>query len=121
MFKVLAAGLLAAGMMFAVDFSIGIRIGPPPAPRVVRVRPAAPGPGFFWVDGYWYVVSNRYRWHEGYWTRPPYEGAVWVAPRHDGERWFEGHWAGPRGEFGHDHRWDRDRDRDYGRHHEDRR
>jgi hypothetical protein len=41
---------------------------------VVAVHPAAPGPGFTWVDGYWYPVGGHYRWHEGYWTRPPYEG-----------------------------------------------
>ena len=75
--------------------------------------PPAPGSDFFWVDGYWYPVGNRYRWHERYWTRPPYGGARWIAPRHDGERFFDGHWEGDRGRFEHDHRWDRDRDRDW--------
>jgi hypothetical protein len=36
-------------------------------------------------------------------------------PRHDGQRFFEGHWEGPRGHYDHDHRWDRDRDRDFRR------
>lgn len=119
--KLLVLALLLGSSLFAVDFSVGIRIGAPPPPRVIRVRPVEPGPGYVWVEGYWYPVRNQYRWHEGYWTRPPYEGAYWVAPRHDGERFFEGHWAGARGDFGHDHRWDRDHDRDFERHHEGRR
>ena len=114
--KLLALAVLVAGTVFAADFSIGVRIGPPPAPRYVRIeRPRAPGPDFIWVEGYWYPVNNRYRWHDGYWTRAPYQGAVWVGPRHDGEQFFDGHWGGPRGDFAHDHHWDRDHDRDYGR------
>jgi len=94
--KLLAAMLLTAGLGMG-QVSIGVRIGPPPAPRVVRVHPRSPGPGYFWVDGYWYPVGNRYRWHEGYWD-------------------------GGRGRFNHDHRWDRDRrNRDYGHDRDDRR
>ena len=111
--KLLAVLLLAGGSMFAAQVSFGINIGPPPPPRVLRVRPVAPGPDFFWVDGYWYPVGGRYRWHEGYWTRPPYAGARWIAPRHDGERFYNGYWEGERGRIEHDHRWDRDRGRDY--------
>jgi WXXGXW repeat (2 copies) len=117
--KLLLGLLLGAATMMNAQVSIGIRIGPPPPPpRVVRVRPAMPGPGYIWVDGYQYVDGRRYRWHDGYWTRPPYEGAVWVGPRHDGSQFFAGYWDGPRGHFDHDHRWDRERDhRDYDRHH----
>jgi len=79
--KLLAALLLTAGLGFG-QVSLGIRIGPPPRPRVIRVRPPAPGPEYFWVDGYWYPVGNRYRWHEGYWSRPPYEGYRWIGPRY---------------------------------------
>jgi hypothetical protein len=110
--KLLVLMLLAAGSVFA-QVSVGIRIGPPPPPRVVRVRPAAPGPEFIWVDGYWYAVGNRYKWHAGYWTRPAYPGARWVAPHHDGERFFDGYWDGDAGRRDHDHRWDRDRNRDF--------
>jgi hypothetical protein len=92
--------------------SYGIRIGPPPAPRVVRALPPRPGPEYVWVDGYWYPNGRHYRWHDGYWTRPPYEGAHWVAPHHDGEQFYAGYWDGGRGRFDHDHRWDRDHDRD---------
>jgi hypothetical protein len=110
--KLLVVLLLAGGTIFG-QVSVGIRIGPPPRPRVVAVRPVAPGPDYVWVDGYWYPVGGHYKWHAGYWSRPPYVGARWVGPRHDGERFYDGYWEGERGRFEHDHRWDRDRDRDY--------
>jgi hypothetical protein len=114
----LAAMLLAAVSTIDAQVSIGITIGPPPPPRVVRVLPESPGPEFVWVEGYWYPVGRHYRWHEGYWTRPPYEGARWVASRHDGERFFTGYWEGDHGRVEHDHHWDRDRERDHGRDHD---
>lgn len=115
--KLIALALLAAGCVFG-QVSIGVQIGPPPPPRVVRVVPPRPGPDYVWIDGYWYVVDGRYRWHSGYWTLPPYGGARWIAPRHEGGQFFAGYWEGDRGRFEHDHRWDRDRDRDRGRWHD---
>jgi hypothetical protein len=110
--SLLALILLCGGSLFG-QVSIGIRIGPPPPPRVIRVQPPTPGPEFIWVDGYWYPVGNHYKWHAGYWTRPPYGGARWIGPHHDGERFFDGYWEGERGRRDHDHHWDRDRYRDY--------
>ena len=107
--KLLAFALLASGALFG-QISLGIHIGPPPAPRVVRIRPVQPGQGYNWVDGYWYPVNGRYSWHEGYWSRPPYEGARWIGPRHDGQQFFAGYWEGNHGRVEHDHAWDRDRD-----------
>jgi len=116
--KLLLALVFGAATLMNAQVSFGIRIGPPPPPRVVRVRPIAPGPGYNWIDGYWYADRGRYRWHNGYWTRPPYSGAIWVGPRYEGSQWYNGYWRGSRGEFGHDHRWDRDRrNRDWDRHH----
>jgi hypothetical protein len=112
-----AVMLLTSASLFGAQLSVGIRIGAPPPPRVVRVLPARPGPEFVWVDGYWYPVGNHYKWHAGYWTRPPYEGAHWVAPHHDGVQFFAGYWDGDHGRLEHDHRWDHDRDRDF--HHDD--
>lgn len=112
---VLGALLLAGASVSGAQVVVGIRIGPPPPPRVVRVLPARPGPEFVWVGGYWYPVGHRYRWHAGYWTRPPYVGARWVGPRHDGRQYFAGYWEGDRGRVEHDHRWDRDEHRDYDR------
>ena len=43
-----------------------------------------------------------------------------VQPRHDGQQYFDGYWEGDRGQVTHDHRWDRDknRNRDYDRNHD---
>lgn len=116
--KLMVLMLLTTGAVFA-QVSVGIRIGAPPAPRVVRVVPRSPGNGYTFIAGYWYPVGNHYKWHDGYWTRPAYEGARWVAPHHDGERFYEGSWEGDRGRIRHDHRWDRERKvRDNGRDHD---
>lgn len=114
----LAGALLIAPPPSTAQVSIGIRIGPPPPPRVVLLRPVDPGPDYLWVDGYWYPVNDHYEWHPGYWTLPPYPGAYWVAPRHDRDRYYRGYWDGPRGRFDHDHHWDHDRRRDYDRDHD---
>ncbi len=116
--KLLILALLAGGSVFGQGFSIGIHIGAPPQPRIVRVRPRSPGPGYTYVEGYWYPVNGRYTWHNGYWSRPPYQGAVWISPHHDGEQYFNGYWQGEgHDRVEHDHGWDRQKGRDY---HEDR-
>ena len=72
-----AFSLLGLGTALAVDFGIGIRIGPPPPPRVACVWcRRLSGPGYTWVGGYWYADGSRWRWRDGYWTRPPYAGAM---------------------------------------------
>jgi len=109
----LTGASFAGGSLFAAQVSVGITIGAPPAPKVIRTRPRSPGPDFVWVDGYWYAVGRKWVWHQGYWTRPPYPGAVWVVPRYEGGRFFDGYWEGPRGRVEHDHKWDRDHDRDF--------
>ena len=116
---VLLALLLTGASAAHSQVSVGIRIGPPPAPRAIRVHPPRPGPDYIWVDGYWYPADGRYRWHEGYWTRPPYDGARWIGPRYEGNQFYEGYWEGDRGRFEHHHDWDRDRDRDYRRYRND--
>jgi len=116
--KKLLALLVLAGTSIAFgQFSVGIRIGTPPAPRVLRVRPANPGPGYVWVDGYWYPSTrNRYVWHNGYYTRPPYQGAIWISPRYESQQYYQGYWQADSRQSQHDHRWDSDRrNRDYNR------
>src|SRR5262245_1679732 len=66
--------LLTSAVGVQAQVSVGITIGPPPPPRVIRVPPS-PQPRFVWVEGYWYPVGHHYKWHDGYWTRRPYEGA----------------------------------------------
>ena len=90
--------------------SFGITIGRPPAPRAYRVPPR-PGPEFVWVEGYWYVQGQHYKWHDGYWTRPPFAGAYWVEPYYYGGRYIGGYWEDGRRQYSHDHRWDKDHDR----------
>lgn len=114
--SLLVGTLLFGGASIArAQVSFGIRIGPPPHVRVER-RAARPGRDYVWVPGYWYPDPDgdgHYTWHGGYWTRPPYEGAYWVAPRRDRGMFYEGYWSGPRGRVEHDHAWDRDNNRDY--------
>ena len=107
----ISAVLVMSASAAQAQISFGIRIGEPPPPRVYRV-PAQPGPEYVWVEGYWYPQGSRYAWHNGYWTRPPYEGAYWVAPYHVGGQYYAGRWEGARGNVIHDHRWDRSRQRD---------
>ena len=112
--KLLALLLFVGWTMFGAGISLGINIGAPPAPRIVRVRPNSPGPGYTFVDGYWYPVNGRYVWHAGYWSRPPYEGGVWVAPHHDGQQYFNGYWEGSgHDRVEHNHASDKRRGRDY--------
>jgi hypothetical protein len=105
--------LLAPAATVHAQISFGIRIGEPPPPHAYRVPPR-PGPDYVWVEGYQYPEGGHYKWHDGYWTRPPYEGAYWVEPYHTGGQYFAGHWEGPRGNVAHDHRWDKSPQHDAG-------
>jgi hypothetical protein len=99
--------------ILTAQVSVGIRIGPPPPPRAMHIeRPRPPQPDAIWVDGYWYPVGNHYKWHDGYWTQPPYPAAHWIGPRHENGMFYQGYWEGDRGRVDHDHRWDHDHNRD---------
>jgi len=100
--KLLALAFLAGTSLFAGPrFFFGVGVGyapapvavyaPPPAP-VVAYAPPAPGYGYTWVNGYYAPVGPRWVWHAGYWARPPYRGASWVAPRYYGHRYYGGYW-----------------------------
>jgi YXWGXW repeat-containing protein len=117
-FLLVAALLFAGAAASRAQVSIGIQIGAPPPPRVLAVVPATPGPNYVWIEGYWYPVGKHYHWHAGYWTLPPYAGARWIPPRHDGDRYFVGYWNGDHGRFEHDHHWDHEHERDNGRWHD---
>lgn len=77
---------------------------PPPMPSYAYNRPPMPGPGYYWVDGYWNFVGGRYIWVAGYWMTPPYAGGYWVAPRYTGGRFFFGFWGGARPAYGYGYR-----------------
>jgi hypothetical protein len=116
--KLIVSTLFAAGAVLA-QFSAGVRIGAPPSLRVERVQPRSPGPGYSFVEGYWYPVGNHYKWHNGYWTRPVYTGARWVAPHHSEGQYYSGYWDGDHGQVGHNHGTDHDRNnRDYNHDHD---
>ena len=72
---------------------------PPPIPSYAYQRPPMPGPGYYWVDGYWNFMGGRYSWVAGYWMVPPYAGGYWVAPRYSSGRFFRGFWGGARRDF----------------------
>jgi hypothetical protein len=87
--KLIALTLLAAsGLLAQTRFFVGARMGyPVPAPVAVYAAPPAPlaayvapspGPGYNWVAGYW--------------TRPAFAGARWIAPRYAARRYYGGHW-----------------------------
>ena len=107
----LAAGLLALGLAVpaaSAQVGFGVTIGAPPPPLRYEVRPASPGAGFVWTEGFYEPYNSGYRWHGGYWQRPPYEGAYYVHPHWDhypdGWHQHEGYWAhGGPGEGFHDH------------------
>lgn len=92
--KVMATMMLLAGGLLAAP-SVAVRIGiGGPAPVAV-VRPACPGAGYVWVDGYY--GPNR-AWVNGYWRAP----VVHVDTRFDHDRHFD-HGR----DFHRDHRDDR--------------
>jgi hypothetical protein len=88
----LAGGALAAETRVIIGFGVGGYYPPPPPPRVLAYRPACPGPGFVWINGYWYPDGGRYHWRAGYWVRPPHPHARWVAPRYRNHRYHPGYW-----------------------------
>ena len=102
--KLLAILLLAGSSLFArshVFFGLGIGGGYPygghgynyyAPPVVAYAPPLAPGPGYSWVDGYYYPYGPRYVWRPGYWARRPYPGAYWIRPRWEGRRYYGGYW-----------------------------
>jgi WXXGXW repeat (2 copies) len=92
----ISALLLTPASLANAQVTFGIRIGqPPPPPRWYRV-PTQPGPGYEWVEGYWYPQGGRYAWRNGYWARPPYAGAYWAAPYYASGQYFSGRWEGNR-------------------------
>jgi hypothetical protein len=67
----------------------------PPEP-IVEVVGVAPGPGYFWVGGYYHWYGNRWGWVRGHYELPPRHGAVWIGPRYEvrgGRRvYVRGYW-----------------------------
>ncbi len=94
--KWLCGAVAAIALATPAFAQVHVYIGSAPPPIRYEVRPAMPGAGYAWVDGYWEPYQGRYRWHAGVWQRPPYEGAYWNHPHYDhyqqGWALHEGHW-----------------------------
>ena len=68
----LSALLLACAPAAYAQVSFDFHMGAPLL-RLARIAShGSPGPDYVWIEGYWYPVNGQYRWHNGYWSRPPY-------------------------------------------------
>jgi len=75
--KAMIAMMLLTGGLFAaprVEFGVGIGVRAP----VAVVRPACPGPGYVWTDGY-YAPNGV--WVAGFWAPPAVRVEGRFAPR----------------------------------------
>ena len=92
-----ASGVAALVLAAPAHAQVGVYIGTPPPALRYEARPPLPGPGYVWTDGFYEPYGGAYRWHAGYWQRPPYAGAYWVHPHYDhydrGWGYHEGYWA----------------------------
>ena len=95
---VLALGLLAGCYGYYGGGGVGIEVGGPPPGLRAEVGITSPGPGYYWVPGYWdwSVAGAEWIWVPGAWARPPHARAVWVTPRYARHR---GHWRYERGHW----------------------
>ncbi|GAB5545586.1 MAG: hypothetical protein SangKO_053460 [Sandaracinaceae bacterium] len=99
-----ALGILcAASVFFAAGCATRARVryatyveAAPPAPQVEYTSPV-PGPGYVWVNGYWYWNGYEYTWVRGHWAVAPGAGYVWVRSGYvhvDGDyRFVPGRWS----------------------------
>ena len=104
--KLLVLMLLAAGSVFAgthVFVGVGGGYGYYGAPPVVAYAPPCPGPGYYWVDGYWGWSGPHRFWHGGYWAAPRVYGGYGYGPRYYGGGYYgRGYYGGGRGHaYGH--------------------
>jgi hypothetical protein len=68
------------GVVYSEPAEVVVDTEPPPP--LVETVGIAPGPGFFWIGGYYHWYGNRWGWVAGHYERPPHRGAVWVGPRY---------------------------------------
>jgi hypothetical protein len=95
--SLLLASLLPLGAVACLPPSDAmVVVEPAPPPVRVEVYGVAPGPGYYWIAGYWAWGGTEYFWTPGRWVLPPrgyarYEAGRWQ--RH-GSRWYwrEGKW-----------------------------
>jgi hypothetical protein len=87
--------LSAIVLAFSFSASAQIFVNVRPTYRVVH-RVPAPGPRHVWIDEDWRIDGGRYVYAGGYWSAPPFVGAVWVPGRwhhrRGGWAWAPGRW-----------------------------
>jgi len=93
----LGAGIFGAALPASAQVYGGVYIQTAPPSPIVETVPVAPGPGYFWVGGYWRWNGYRYAWVHGNYQYRPYAGAAWHAGHWvNGRRgwyWRAGHWG----------------------------
>jgi hypothetical protein len=99
------AALLFIGLTPASSSAyIGISVGFAPPAIPIYAQPYCPGPGYFWVPGYWAWNGFDYYWVPGYWAFPPRIGFYWTPGywAYDGGRYFfnDGYWGPTVGFYG---------------------
>lgn len=108
------AALLATAIVTSSVAQVSVYLGATPPPLRIEVRGPMPGPGYAWMEGYWAPNGHHYRWVQGRWERPPYEGAYWSHPHYDhykeGWQLHEGHWDHENHESAHAQNHDHDQD-----------
>jgi hypothetical protein len=84
--------LLGFVLLIATDCIVSYPTMAPPALRA-EVMVGRPGPGYFWMSGYWAWGGGGYYWVKSHWARTQ-RGKVWI----DG-RWEQsgGHWVWTKG------------------------
>lgn len=96
----LACAAFASTMLCLPESSVAqirvhVRIGSPPPPRVVVVRPRPYRRGKVWVSGRWNWNGRRHVWNDGYYVARR-RGFVWVdgywARDRRGWYWVDGYW-----------------------------
>lgn len=78
----------------AVEGTIWVNTGPPRP--LYEERTLAPGPDYFWIEGFYRWGGASYDWVPGHWERRPGPKAKWHKGRwvHEdrGWRWVDGRW-----------------------------
>ena len=100
----LTALLIATAISSWGAVAITVSFGPPVLP--VYAQPISPGPGYYWVPGYWAWSPDYddYYWVPGTWVMPPAIGVLWTpgywafsAGRYT---WVPGYWGPTVGFYG---------------------
>jgi hypothetical protein len=121
--KLIFAALLATAIVGTSSAQISVYIGSAPPPLRYETQGPMPGPGYTWIEGYWVPNGHHYRWVQGRWDRPPYEGAYWNHPHYDhyqqGWQLHEGHWDHEDHEGGHAQNHGRDQEHHGEDHHDE--